>query len=185
MEEHEDKAMRQHLRMMMSIIMMQLKEPPAAITATTNKQLEYLVNLPPVEFTITEYTKKKECNAEWTSPPFYLHPQGYKFCLMVYPNGYSFPNKFLSVGVGVLFLESDDVRVDWPLQIDFQISFLDWRSDEQDFQKLIEFDSSKNLVTKDGIKRSLIFDDFIPHSSLSYNSTTNTEYLQNMMTVCD
>ena len=48
MEEHEDKAMRQHLRMMMSIVM-QLKEPPAsAIVATTGKQLKYVINLPPV-----------------------------------------------------------------------------------------------------------------------------------------
>ena len=174
MEEHEDKAIRQHLHMMMSV--MQLKEPaPAAVTAT-NKQLEYLVNLPPVEFTITDYSKKKECYAEWTSPPFYSHPQGYKFCLVVYTNGYYCPEH---LAVGVLFLESDDVRVDWPVEIDFTICFLNWRSDKQVFQKVIEFDSANNLVTEDGIKRSPILNDFIPHSSLSYNSTTSTEYLQN------
>ena len=174
MEEHEDKAMRQHLRMMLSV--MQLKEPPAAVTATPNKQLEYLVNLPPVEFTITDYTKKKECDAEWMSPPFYSHPQGYKFCLVVYANGHNCP-KHLSVGV--LFLESDDVRVDWPLEIGFTISLLNWRSDKQDYQKVIEYCSANNLVTKDGIKRSPIYNNFIPHSYLCYNSTTNTEYLQN------
>ena len=176
MEEHEDKAVRQHLRMMMR--MMHLKEPPAAITATPTKQLEYLVNLPPVEFTITDYTKKKECDAEWTSPPFYSHPQGYKFCLVVYANGYNRPNH---LSVVVLFLESDDVRVDWPLEIGFTISLLNWRSDKQGFQDVhvIEFSSANNLVTKGGIKRSPIYKNFIPHSSLSYNSTTNTEYLQN------
>ena len=56
MEEHEDKAMRQHLRMMISMI--QLKpnqEPPAVISATAK-----LVNLPPVKFTISDFTNWRE-----------------------------------------------------------------------------------------------------------------------------
>ena len=175
MEEHEDKAMHQHLRMMMRL--MQLKQPPAAVTATPNKQLEYLVNLPPVEFLLTDFTKGKECNTEWTSPPFYSHPHGHKFCLLVFPNGYESLGTHLSVGV--LFLESDNGTIDWPLEVGFVVILCNWRDDKQHYQEVIELSSASNLVTKKGIKRSPIYKNFIPHSSLSYNSTTNTEYLQN------
>ena len=64
MEEHEEQALRQHLRMMMSVV--QLKppqEPPAAVSVTT-VQSEYLYSMPPVWFTIADFTKKKECNTE-------------------------------------------------------------------------------------------------------------------------
>ena len=177
MEEHENKAIRQHLRMMMSIL--QLKppqEPPAAVSVTTD-QSEYLVNFPPVEFTITHFTKKMECNAEWMSPPFYTQPQGYKCCLVAYPNGYGSTNTHLSVGV--LLLERDDVSFVCPLEIGFMIDLLNWREDKQNFQEVIGFNSANNLVTKKGTRRSPIYKIFIPHSSLSYDSTTNTEYLQN------
>ena len=177
-EEHEDKAVRQHLRMMMS--MMQLKpkpeEPPAAVSVTTD-QLEYLVNSPPVEFIIAEFTEKKECNAEWMSPPFCTHPQGCKFCLVVHPNGYISRNTHMSVGV--FLLEGDHANFACPLEMAFVVDILNWREDKENCYEIIDFNSANNLVTKNGIKRSPILTQFIPHSSLSYNSTTNTEYLQN------
>ena len=177
MEEHEDKStVRQHLRMMMS--MMKLKQPPAAavVTATT-KKLEYLVNLPPVEFTISNFSKKKECNARWMSPPFYSHPQGHKFCLVVYMNGYASRSAH-HLSVGVLLLEGDDDIIDRHLELSFLIDILDWREGKH-YQEIVRFNSANNLMTEKGMRRSVIRAQFIPHSSLSYNSATNTEYLQN------
>ena len=63
MEEHE-KDLRQHLHMMMSVV--QLKppqEPPATVSVTADKS-EYLYSMPPVWFTIADFTKEKECNTE-------------------------------------------------------------------------------------------------------------------------
>ena len=177
MEEHEDNAMRQHLRMMISVVQLKLyEEPPVAVSVTT-KHSEYLVNLPPVKFIISDFTKKKECNAEWMSPPFYTHPQGYKCCLVAYPNGYESTNTHLSVGV--LLLKGDAVNIICPLEIGFMIDLLNWREDKQNCQAVLEFNSANNLVTKKGTRRSPIYKNFVPHSSLSYDSTTNTEYLQN------
>ena len=175
MEEHEKTAVHQHLRMMMS--MTQLKQHPAAVTATAN-QLEYLVNLPPVEFTITDFTKKHECNAAWMSPPFYSHPQGHTFCLVVYTNGYSSQSAH-HLSVGALLLEADDDIIDRHLELSFLIDVLNWREDKQNFQGIVRFNMANNLMTEKGVRRSGINSKFIPHSSLSYNSTTNTEYLQN------
>ena len=172
-EEHKDKAVPRHLCMSVVLELKPPQEPSAAVSVTTN-QSEYLVNLPPVKFTISDFTKKKQCNAEWMSPPFYTHPQGYKCCLVAYPNGYGSTNTNLSVGV--LLLEGDDA---FPLEIGFMIDLLNWREDKQSFPIVIDFNSANNLVTKKGTRRSPIYTNFIPHSSLSYNSTTNTEYLQN------
>ena len=181
MEEHEDKAMRQHLRMTMSIVM-QLKEPPAsAIVATTAKSLEYVINLPPLEFTITDFMKKKECNAEWISPVFYSHPDGYKLCLVVYPNGASV-GKGTHVSIYVGFLSDIlDSKENWHA-IDFNISVgvLNWRKDEGHHKELpVSFNGLVYRTSREGIKLSPMRSQFILHSSLSYNSTTNTEYLQN------
>ena len=152
-----------------------IEEPPVAVSVTT-KHSEY-VNLPPVKFIISDFTKKKECNAEWMSPPFYTHPQGYKCCLVAYPNGYESTNTHLSVGV--LLLKGDAVNIICPLEIGFMIDLLNWREDKQNCQAVLEFNSANNLVTKKGTRRSPIYKNFVPHSSLSYDSTTNTEYLQN------
>ena len=142
MEEHEDKAVRQHLRMMMG--MLQLKppqEPPAAVSVTTD-QSRYLVNLPPVEFAIADFTKKQECNAEWMSPPFYTHPQGYKLCLVVYPNGV-WPGNGTHISVSIVLLEGEHNHN--LLEASFVIDLMNWRANKTDFQGTIEFNSACNV----------------------------------------
>ena len=185
MKDHEKdlEAMSQHLRMMMSMLKVTQEHSAAAVSVTTN-QLQYLYNLPPVEFTISDFSRKKECSAMWMSPPFYSHAQGYKFCLAVHPNGlYNGIGTHVSVCVLLLEKEKDD-HLDWPLDASIVIDLIDWtpRSEIQekfDIQFTFDLNSASNLVTKEGIKRSPINSLFIPHSSLSYSSTTNTEYLQN------
>ena len=175
MEEHEKKAVHQHLRMMMSVV--QLKppqEPPAAVS----EQSQYLVNLPPVEFTITDFTKKKECNAEWVSPSFYSHPKGYKLCLVVYPNGISKKGTHVSIFVGLLNDTIDD-KQNLPLDADIKVEMLNWRKNEDHQEDMFSFTTQIHRVSKEGIKLSPARSTFISHSSLSYNNTTNTEYLQN------
>ena len=176
MEEHED----HHLLMMMSV--MQLKpnqETPAVVTATT-KEVKYLVNLLPVQFAITDFIKKKVCNADRISPVFYSHPDGYKLCLVVYPNGISVAKgTHVSIYVG-LFSEKLDSKENWHA-VDFNICVhvLNWRKDENHHEESLSFNGIGNRTSREGIKLSSTRSTFLPHSSLSYNSTTNTEYLQN------
>ena len=40
------------------------------------------------EFTISEFSKHKTAADEWSSAPFYTHPQGYKFIVTVMANGW-------------------------------------------------------------------------------------------------
>ena len=53
----------------------------------------------------------------WTSPPYYTHIGGYKFCLEVYPNGDgSGKGTHLSVYVRLMDGEHDDDELEWPFE---------------------------------------------------------------------
>ena len=177
MEEHEDKAMRQHLRMVMSLHCKPKQKSRNPSLSSNDSQ--FLFSLPPVKFTITDFLKMKESNTEWVSPPFYTHPHGYNMCLVVYPNGIEYGRgSHVSVFVGLLKGEHDD-QLGWPLELDVAIDLLNWREDKEHHERTVTINSEYYRVTKNGIKISPSSLIFIHHSLLSYNSSTNTEYLQN------
>ena len=62
----------------------QIFNQAVAITPPNTASPQYLYNLPPVVFTITDFLEKKQANKVWTSPPYNTHTRGYKFCLKVY-----------------------------------------------------------------------------------------------------
>ena len=133
----------------------------------------------PIEFTIADVLKKKESNTEWVSPPFYTHPHGYKLCLVVYPNGIDFgKGSHVSVFVGLLKAKHND-QLAWPLELDVAIKLLDWREDKGHHEQTVTMNSEYYRVTKNGVKMSPCNWEYIHHSLLPYNSSTNTEYLQN------
>ena len=177
-EKHEKdpEAIHQHLGMAKRLIS-SIKALPSPPPSTDNLQL--VLNFPPVEFMITDFSKKQECDAYWTSPPFYSHPHGYKLCLVVYPNGvWSGKSTHVSVFVGVLSREHDDY-LDRALDADVIVELLNWKEDKEHHERAISYTSQDHRVSHGRIEMSPVFNKFIPHSSLSYNSTTNTEYLQN------
>ena len=178
MEEHEkdSEVMSQHLEMAKRL-MSGLK--PLPLPSLASDCLQFVFNLPPVEFMITDFSKKKEREDEWMSPSFYSHPQGYKLCLVVYPNGvWSGKSTHVSAFVGVLNGEHND-HLDRPLDTDVIVELLNWKEDKEHHERTISYTSRDHRVSQGGIEMSPVFNKFISHSSLSYNSTTNTEYLQN------
>ena len=178
MEEHENKAVHQHLRMVMTLLNTKQKNEPFVPSLAT-EDTQYLVNLPPVEFAITDFLKMKESNTEWVSPPFYTHPNGYKLCLVVYPNGLILGRgSHVSIFVGLLTGERNDQLV-WPLEVDVIIKLLNWKDDKDHYERSMTMNSEYYRVTKDGIKMSSGGMQFIHHSLLCFDSSTNTEYLQN------
>ena len=69
--------------------------------------------IPPVVFTVTNFTGLSQSNQEWRSPPFYSHHRGYKMCLGVFPNGLNTGGK---THVSIRFYKMHD----------FNSSELDW-----------------------------------------------------------
>ena len=175
-EAHEEQALRQHVTLVLKAI-----EPKKTATIVTPPPLLdtlYLVNLPPVKFTIMDYVERKLAGEEWVSPPFYSHPQGYKMCLEVASTN---DQENLSVYVYVLQGEYDDELI-WPFEGRVSVELVNWKEDkghhEENFGiNIILTDYSLLHVSKNDSKSIAGKPHFIPHSSLSYDPASNTEYL--------
>ena len=132
------------------------------------------------EFTLTEFSRRRDFNNRYHSPPFHTHPQGYKLCLEVYANGYG-DGKGTHVSIFVVLMRGEhDQHLQWPFTGDIIIELLNWREDKEHHKMTLLLDESDGFVqvTKGMYENNCGFDQFISHSSLPYNSTTNTEYLQ-------
>ena len=136
------------------------------------------------DFTLTEFTKRKQFNNEYYSPPFYSHPLGYKLCLHVDANGHGKGQDTHITISAVLMRGNYDNNLQWPLECDIIIELLNWkqnnnhyRGDTICYNKNLTTYSSR-VVKGDYSTRELGMNLFISHSSLLYNPDTNTEYLQ-------
>ena len=103
-------------------------------------------------------------------------------CLEVYANADSTSSKgtYISVFVRLLVGENDD-QLQWPFVGDIDIMLLNWREDKGHYKKTLSITASSGLVR---VLEGVIgiscwgYSQFVSHSSLHYDSTTNTEYLQ-------
>ena len=134
-----------------------------------------------MEFTISDFSKKKKANEEWYSSPFYTHDRGYKFRLEVcsYGNGIG-GGSHLSVFAALMRGEYDN-DLKWPFEGDIRVELLNWRADKNHHSRTFSFNryidryvSSRitNQETGTGYGKP----QFISHTDLV--STTNTEYLR-------
>ena len=138
------------------------------------------------EFTLKEFTKRKQFNNEYYSPPFYSHQHGYKLCLKVNANG-SGKGKGTHISIYASLMKGGyDDNLQWPFEGDIVIEILNWRENNNHYcgdtirlNRYIDSDGSITSRVTEGeyapMNRGKIF--FIPHSLL-YNPDTNTEYLQ-------
>ena len=181
MEKHEDTAMRQHLRLV--LMKLQLKQEPSTPPAATISP-PFLYNQAPMEFIISDFSEKKEANEVWYSSPFYTHNRGYKFRLKVLPNGHGTASgSHLTVFAQLMKGEYDN-ELEWPLEADVTFQILNWRENESHRSHTASFNKSTDL---DCLRGSRITTketasgygkiQFISHTRLAYNPTTNTEYL--------
>ena len=140
------------------------------------------------DFTLTEFTKRKQFNNVYYSPPFYSHPHGYKLCLKVFANGDD-EGKGTHISIYAYLMKGDyDNNLQWPFEGDVVIELLNWREDNHHYRgDTISFkkpNDSEGSITSHVVDDELLTTkfqglDFISHSSLLYNPDTNTEYLQN------
>ena len=181
MEKHEDTAVRQHLRLVLSQQQLQLNQETSTLPAAAISP-PFLQNQAPMEFIISDYHEKKEANDEWYSSPFYTHNRGYKFRLQVYPNGHGKGRgSHLSVYAQLMRGEYDN-ELEWPFEGDIRVKLLNWTEDKNHHSETIPFNRYNDL---DGTSTSRLTDretaigigrpQFISLTDLA--STTNTEYL--------
>ena len=136
MKTHNEEALQEHL-----LLMLEKMEPnqEAMTLPPAAPYSPHLFNLPPVEFTITNHLQLKEADEEWTSPPFYTHPQGYKLCLKIYPNGRGSANG-THVSIYALLMRGDyDDQLQWPFEGDLIFELLNWREDKEHKEYAVNF----------------------------------------------
>ena len=133
------------------------------------------------EFTLTEFSKRKQFNNKHYSPPFYTCHDGYKFCLEVDANGFdSGKDTHVSVYLTLMAGEFDD-QLKWPFIGSIHVEFFNWRRDGGHYKKTMHFVAGSRLVK---VSEAAMYGhgkgyhQFIAHSSLAYDSTCDTEYLQ-------
>ena len=139
------------------------------------------------EFTLNEFTKRKQFNNGYYSPPFYTHPHGYKLCIDVYANGYG-NDKGTYISIFAFLMRGDyDDNLQWPFEGDIVVELSNWREENHHYRNdsihLQSRNDPKGRITSrvtegEYAPTSLGIYQFISHSSLLYNPDTNTEYLQ-------
>ena len=113
------------------------------------------------------------------SPPLCTQ-QGYKLCILLYSNGQGDgKNTHIAVYVCLMTGEYDD-QLQWPFVGDVIIQLLNWKENKKHHQTTVSVKATSGFVrVLEGQYGPILqgYSRFISHSSLSYNSTTNTEYI--------
>ena len=148
------------------------------------KSVEKFLVVPPVTFTLQNFSQHKAQNSSWTSPPFFTHPAGYKLCLRVWPNGephFCAHNRAVTVVPCSLKGEYDET-LQWPAKLSITIQLLNQHRDQNHYTQSQEMEWNKQTceITELQWFGSPPSDSiFIHHDALQWNAEEHTQYLQN------
>ena len=150
--------------------------------------IESRVCVPPIRFTMKEFERHKRerqnGTAEWLSPSFYTHPQGYRMCLGVFADGIrSDTGTHVTAQVYIMQGEFND-HLKWPFRGVITIQILNQLEDKEHYEQIIEFsgDESDNVAGRKtealpSVGRAQL--KFISHAELHHNCAKNCQYLHN------
>jgi TNF receptor-associated factor 4 len=111
------------------------KQPPTTFVTGTYKPQG-------AEFIMTDFEEYRTDGDQWYSPPFYIHPNGYKMCLNVCPNGSgSGKGTHLSVYVHLMRGEFDD-QLKWPYRGEVTVKLVNQEEDKDHVVKTVHFTTS-------------------------------------------
>jgi hypothetical protein len=131
------------------------------------------------ETKIENFDLKKKANAEIVSEPFYSHKDGYKFVLLVYPNGCdTHKGQSVSAYIRLLKGENDD-RLQFPFRGKFVVQILNVNEDKYHVEQKIVFSDETDPDGKYGAKVSAYIEnrssvglglpDFLPHQHIKHH----------------
>ena len=151
----------------------------------------HIESLPVIhDFVIENFSKRKQCNEECISDPFYSHENGYKLSLLVYPNGRDkWKNKYVSMFVHLMKGENDN-NLTFPFHGDILVQIVNWRENKSHVERLVEFNEKTDPKGEYGARvtglagflsgRQYIgygFPNFLSHKFLEFDESLNTQYV--------
>ena len=145
--------------------------------------IEPQVCVAPIEFTLSDFERQKKQNDVWQSPAFYTHPQGYRMCLEVHPNGYG-DGLGTHVAIFTCIMRGPfDADLKWPFRGDVTIQIVNQAGKDNHQERVIHYtdqtdDNTAGRVTDSERSAACGFPQLLPHSSLGYNAAKNTQYLR-------
>ena len=134
----------------------------------------------PTVIKMDKFQIHKDTSARWYSPPFYLHPRGYKMCLNVVANGYDVgEGTHVSVYLFMMRGENDDNLV-WPFQGEVTLTLLNQLEDKNHRENMLldEYVYISRIVTDGERGTGYGRPQFISHEELGYRADTNCQYLK-------
>ena len=127
-----------------------------------------------LQFTLTDFRKKKDNNDTVQSPSYYTSPNGYHMALRVYANGGGI-SKGTHVSVLAPILKGKyDAQLKWPLIGKVTFTLLNQLEDKNHHQHILELTAENNAQAGSAWG----YHDFIPHSALDYAAVNNRQYLK-------
>ena len=154
-----------------------------ALSVAITKIAPQPIFVPPPEFTIDRFAKRKTANNRWYSPSFYSHIGGYKMCLKVDSNG-SVKGAGTHVSVWVYMMKGEfDSHLQWPLKGEIEVQLINQRAGGENLEKKVRKKGGEsNLFSRVmvGIKstKGHGWSTFISHTDL-YKPEEGKEFLKN------
>ena len=131
------------------------------------------------QFTISEFSKRKQFNNIYFSPSFTTSPHGYKFSIKAFANGFrSGRGSNITLSTIIMKGQHDD-HLKWPFTGTIIIKVLNWLEDKGHFKQVYSIDPNDGIdrVTEGEYGKDFCFYKFISHASLTLDLSTNTQYL--------
>ena len=105
------------------------------------------------KFSMLNFYKYRHKNKEWSSLPFYSHPQGYKMCLICNASSKG-DDAYLSVYVCLMAGEFDEF-LEWPLRGELVIHLLDQSGSERHCTHKVIFDHRGSQTALERVRYGL------------------------------
>ena len=179
---HETEYVKTHLKLAMKSIKRLNERPPQPLVIQQNTQLVTVV------FQLKNYSELKQQNKHWTSPTFYTSIGGYKFVLVVFPNGYDEEQgTHVSCFVCLMPGEYDNI-LEWPVKGEITVELLNQLEDANHTRVTLPIDEENEFfpVDEEEVIENIEEDlpgvgqpNFIEQTYLERDSELNVQYLKN------
>ena len=141
-------------------------------------QLSMKLGVAPFHFTMSNFNQLKTNDAYWYSSPTYTHTFGYKFSIMVRPNGSFSEGWHTHVSVMLNAISGEfDATLQWPAKFTITLQLLNQHRDQDHITVTEQFQWSKPKIgtqrTVDYFSRTVI-----AHTDLELNAQKQTQYLK-------